>query len=108
MERVERPAHPAGMSNITINQKPTSAFFAQAAISFAVAGVGLLLGIACLPVTGWVRAFLAVGLLYTVTSTFTLSKCVRDQQEANSVVHRVDQARLERFLSEHDPFGTAV
>ena len=96
------------MSNITINQKPTSAFYLQSAISFAVSSLGVLLAIAYLPVTPWVRAFLALGLLYVVTSTFTLAKCVRDQQEANSVVHRVDQARLERFLSEHDPFSAAA
>ena len=94
------------MSNITINQKPTSAFYAQAAISFAVSVTGVLAGIVYLPVTNWMRAFLAVGLLYAVTSTFTLAKCVRDQHEANTVVHRVDEARLERFLSEHDPFRT--
>lgn len=92
------------MSSISINQKPTSAFFAQAAISFGVSSAGMLVGIAYLPVAGWTRSFLAIGLLYAVTSTFTLAKCVRDQHEANSVVHRVDEARLERFLAEHDPF----
>ncbi|HVE94201.1 MAG TPA: YiaA/YiaB family inner membrane protein [Acidimicrobiales bacterium] len=96
------------MANISINQKPTSAFYAQAAISFAVAGAGLLLGIAYLPVSAWTRAFLAFGALYTVTSAFTLAKCVRDQHEANTVVHRVDEARLEKFLQEHDPFNTVV
>jgi hypothetical protein len=96
------------MSAITINQKPTSAFFAQSAISFGVSSVGVLLGIFYLPVPGWTRAFLAVGLLYTITSSFTLAKCVRDQHEASSVVHRVDEARLEKFLSEHDPFTTAA
>jgi hypothetical protein len=29
---------------------------------------------------------------------------VRDQQEAASVWSRVDEARLEKMLSEHDPF----
>jgi hypothetical protein len=57
-----------------------------------------------LPLGGWPRAFLALGLLYVVTSTFTLAKCVRDQQESTSVVSRVDQARLDKFLAEHDPF----
>ncbi len=96
------------MSAITINQKPTSAFFAQSAISFGVSITGVLLGIAYLPVPGWTRSFLAVGLLYTVTSSFTLAKCVRDQHEASTVVHRVDEARLERFLSDHDPFTAAA
>lgn len=100
--------HDARMSTISINQKPTSAFYAQAAISFAVAGSGLLLGIAYLPVGGWIRAFLAFGVLFTVTSCFTLAKCIRDQHEANTVVHRVDEARLEKFLKDHDPFSTVV
>ena len=50
------------------------------------------------------RAFLALGLLYVVTSTFTLAKCVRDHQEAGQVVSRVDQARLDKLLSGHDPY----
>ena len=50
------------------------------------------------------RAFLAVSLLYVVTSTFTLAKCVRDQQEQSRVVQRVDEVRLEKLLAEHDPF----
>ncbi len=99
--------HPRVMANITINQKPTSAFYAQAAISFGVSVTGVLLGIASLPVGTWTRAFLALGLLYAVTSAFSLAKCVRDNHEANSIVHRVDEARLERFLAEYDPLGTA-
>jgi hypothetical protein len=98
--------HADCMANITINQKPTPAFYAQATISFAVSVTGVLLGIAYLPVTSWIRAFLALGLLYAVTSAFTLAKCVRDNHEANSVVHRVDEARLEKFLTEYDPLRT--
>jgi glucosamine--fructose-6-phosphate aminotransferase (isomerizing) len=66
--------------------------------------VAVVAGIACLPVGTWVRAFLTLGLLYVVTSAFTLAKCVRDQQEASAVISRVDQARLEKLLTEYDPF----
>jgi hypothetical protein len=82
----------------------TAAFFAQAALSFGLALVAVAVGIAFLPVDGWVRAFLAVGMLYTVTSAFTLAKCVRDRQEDSYLVSRVDQARLDKLLAEHDPF----
>ena len=37
-----------------------------------------------------------------VTSSFTLAKCIRDQQEATAVTSRVDQARLDKLLAEHD------
>lgn len=82
----------------------TTAFYAQAVISFGLSLAALALGIAYLPVTSWVRSFLAIGLLYVVTSAFTLAKCVRDRQEEAAVVSRVDQARLDKLLAEHDPF----
>jgi hypothetical protein len=74
----------------------------QAAASFAASLVAVGIGIAYLPVSPWVRAFLTVGLLYTVTSAFTLAKCVRDRQEETDVVSRVDQARLDKLLAEQD------
>ncbi len=43
-------------------------------------------------------------LLYVVTSAFTLAKVIRDQQEASAVVNRVDQARLDKLLTDHDPY----
>lgn len=87
-----------------IQQQTTTAYSAQAAISFAVALGAMVVGIAYLPVGPWVRAFLAVGLLYVVTSAFTLAKVIRDRQEAGQVSSRVDQARLDKLLAEHDPF----
>jgi hypothetical protein len=86
----------------------TAAFFAQAALSFGLALSAVAIGIALLPVNGWVRAFLAVGMLFTVTSAFTLAKCVRDRQEDSYLVSRVDQARLDKLLAEHDPFRQAA
>ncbi|WP_424183693.1 YiaA/YiaB family inner membrane protein [Actinokineospora sp. G85] len=84
----------------------TGAFYAQAALSFAIALVTTTVGIAFLPVDPWVRAFLAVGALYTVTSAFTLAKVIRDRQEDAAVSVRIDRARMERLMAEHDPFRT--
>ncbi|WP_033258863.1 MULTISPECIES: YiaA/YiaB family inner membrane protein [Kitasatospora] len=87
-----------------VPQRTTSAYFLQAVASFGFALVALALGIAYLPVSAWMRAFLAVGLLYVVTSAFTLAKVVRDRQEEGALTSRVDQARLEKLISEHDPY----
>lgn len=84
----------------------TNAFYAQAALSFGVALLALVLAVLYLPVDPWVRAFLALGTLYLTTSTFTLAKCVRDAQESQTVVQRIDQARVDKILAEHDPFRT--
>jgi hypothetical protein len=61
-------------------------------------------GIVRLDADAWVRGFLAIAVLYLVTSAFTLAKVIRDRQEAGQLVSRVDQARLEKLLAEHDPF----
>lgn len=107
MAAVVSAAHARGMPQIEHQSPTTAAFHLQAMISFAVSSTAVGLGVASLPVDGWMRAFLAIGVLYIVTSSFTLAKCVRDRHEASSVVHRVDEVRLERILAEHDPFRTA-
>jgi hypothetical protein len=94
--------------DIAPQPKVTAAFYAQATASFGISLVAVSVGIFYLPVGGWIRAFLAVGLLYVVTSAFTLAKCVRDAQESGTVVRRVDQARIDKLISEHDPFHTAT
>jgi hypothetical protein len=88
----------------TVRSSTTAAFLVQAAISFGVSLAACVIGVAYLPVGGWIRAFLALALLYAVTATFTLAKCVRDRQETATVTGRVDQARLDKLLAEHDPF----
>jgi hypothetical protein len=84
--------------------KNTNAFFAQAAISFGVALVAMVFAILYLPVDPWIRAFLGLGIMYVTTSAFTLAKCVRDAQENLTVISRIDQARVDKILAEHDPF----
>lgn len=82
----------------------TAAFYIQSIISFSVSIGSIALAIAYLPADPWVRAFLCIAVLYTVTSTFTLAKCIRDRQEMDQVTNRVDQARLDKLLAQHDPF----
>jgi hypothetical protein len=96
------------MSNQNPTAKNTSAFFAQAGISFGTALLAMLVAVYYLPADPWVKSFLALGTLFLTTSAFTLAKCVRDAQEDNSVLSRLDQARVERVLAEHDPFREVV
>ncbi len=82
----------------------TNAFFLQAGVSFAVALLTMIVAVLYLPVDPWIRAFLGLGTLFLTTSSFTLAKCVRDAQENQYVVARLDQARVDKLLAEHDPF----
>ncbi|MDX2595587.1 MULTISPECIES: YiaA/YiaB family inner membrane protein [Streptomyces] len=92
------------MSDTPVKQQNTAAFYGQAVASFSVAMAATAVGILRLDADAWVRAFLAIAVLYLVTSAFTLAKVIRDRQEAGRIVSRVDQARLEKLLAEHDPF----
>ena len=85
-----------------LRPRTTVAFFVQAAISFAVSLSVTIIGIGYLHDPSVVRAFLALGLRYVVTASFTLAKCIRDRQEEDALVSRVDQARLDKLLSEQD------
>ncbi|HTW16887.1 MAG TPA: YiaA/YiaB family inner membrane protein [Nocardioides sp.] len=84
--------------------KNTTAFFAQAGISFAIALLAMLFAILYLPVDPWVRAFFGMTTLFLTTSAFTLAKCIRDAQDDQYVVTRLDQARVDKILADHDPF----
>ncbi|WP_110183389.1 YiaA/YiaB family inner membrane protein [Nocardioides solisilvae] len=93
------------MSNHTNTPlKNTNAFFVQSGLAFGVALCTLVGAILYLPVDPWIRAFLWMATMFLTTSSFTLAKCVRDAQESQSVASRIDQARVERILAEHDPF----
>lgn len=86
-------------STPTAPLRNTTAFFAQAGISFAVAALAVGIGITYLPVDRWIRGFLAIGALFLVSSSFTLAKCVRDHQEATQGLSALDHARLEGMLA---------
>ncbi|MDQ8703010.1 YiaA/YiaB family inner membrane protein [Streptomyces sp. LHD-70] len=84
----------------------TAAYYGMAVASFAVALAAVVIAVLYMDVDAWIRAFLAIAMLYLVTSSFTLAKVVRDRQEAGALVSRVDQARIEKILADHDPFKT--
>jgi hypothetical protein len=91
-----------GRMSTPLRPRTTTAFYVQAAISFGVSLAVTVIGIGYLADSRWVRAFLALGVLYVVTSSFTLAKCIRDRHEEVSIVSRVDQARLDKLLAEQD------
>ncbi|BBZ19774.1 YiaA/YiaB family inner membrane protein [Mycolicibacterium gadium] len=95
------------MNTLNAPSKNTAAFFLQAAIAFGVSLLGVLGGIVFLPLDMWQRMFLAMTVLFLVTSAFTLAKVIRDQEEAATIRVRLDEARMEKLLAEHNPFTTS-
>lgn len=96
------------MENNTPAPKNTTAYYAQSAIAFGLALFTMLVAIYYLPVDPWPRAFLLLGTVFLTSSAFSLAKCVRDAQETQSVAARLDQARVDRILADHNPWKEAV
>ena len=73
-------------------------------IAFGVSLTAAIIGILYLPIDLWQRGFLGITLLFLTSSTFTLAKVVRDRQELGSVRARIDTARVDKLIAEHDPY----
>ncbi|HZG03235.1 MAG TPA: YiaA/YiaB family inner membrane protein [Streptomyces sp.] len=92
------------MTTPPVQRPMTAAFYVQSVLSFGLSLLAVALGVAYLPLGPWERGFLALGVLFLVSSSFNLAKCVRDRQEMQEVTSRVDKARLDKLITEHDPF----
>ena len=84
------------------HSKDTGAWILFTWISFIVANTMMILGIYHAPVDMWVKGFFLMGLLFTIGSTFTLSKTIRDNAEAQSYHNRVADAKTEHLMTNYD------
>ncbi len=83
--------------HITIQQDSSAwQFFAR--VSFAVSLLATTLGIYVMPAHIWVKGYLAMGLYFTVASTFTLAKTMRDEHEATKLIKKLGEVKTEKML----------
>lgn len=92
------------MKHSKLPQTHTTAWIFQTWISFILAVSATSIGILYLPVNSWVKGYLGMGLMFSIGSTISLSKTIRDVEESKRLLSRVDEAKLEKFLAGHDPF----
>ena len=90
------------MNKKSLNQDHSSAWIAQTWISFVISISATALGIVYLPVDGWTKGFMGMGLTFTVGSTISLTKTQRDIHEGKKLTSKIEEARVERILTEHN------
>ena len=88
--------------NENLINKNTSAWRFQVWTIFAISVVGTVLGITYLAVDVWIKAFLAMGYVSSVSACFTLSKTIRDDFEAEKLINRISSAKTEKILTEYE------
>jgi hypothetical protein len=83
------------------SQKDSNAWVLQTWLSF-VLSIGITsAGIVNLPVDIWVKGFMAMGLSFSVGSTFSLAKTQRDLHESSKLTSKIEEAKVEQILSQH-------
>lgn len=85
------------------SQAHSGAWIFQAWISFILAISATAVGIVYLPVDHWAKGFMGMGLIFSVGSTFNVAKTTRDLHESKKFAARLDEARVERLIKEHNP-----
>jgi hypothetical protein len=82
----------------------SSAWVVQVWISFILSVTATAVGIAYTPTDHWARAYLGMGLMFSVGSSLSLAKTTRDIHESKRFISRIDEVKLERLMAEHGPF----
>lgn len=91
------------MKNLTPQPNHSYAWMIQSWSAFLLSTSIMTIGIIYLPVNAWIKGYLGMGLAFTISSTISLSKTVRDEHEAKKLIAKVDEARVEKLLADHHP-----
>jgi hypothetical protein len=90
------------MNRTHASQGDSTAWIAQTWISF-VMSIGITAtGITYLPVDAWVKGFMGMGLTFSVASSFSLAKTQRDLHESKRIMSKIEEAKVEQLLSNHN------
>lgn len=81
-------------------QKDSAAWIFQTWAAFSLSLAMTTIGIVNLPVDNWVKGYM--GMAFSVGSTFTLAKTMRDLHESRKMVARIDEAKVEKLLAGND------
>ena len=67
-------------------------------LSFVAALAMVVVGIILMPIDLAMKGYLAMGVAMLIQSCITLTKTLRDNDEAGKLVNRIEDARTERLL----------
>jgi hypothetical protein len=84
------------MNNVNVHHSPAWVVFTY--VSFAAALAMVVVGIILMPIDLAMKGYLAMGVIMLIQSCVTLTKTIRDNDEAGKLVSRIEDARTERLL----------
>ncbi len=81
--------------------KNSSAFYFLAWASFVISFAGVGLGLAFMEAVWSVKAFFGMSYLFSVSSCFMVAKVVRDKQEEESLISKVEKAKTQQLINKY-------
>ncbi len=84
------------MNNANLHHSPAWVVFTY--VSFAAALAMVIVGIMLMPIELGMKGYLAMGVAMLIQSCITLTKTIRDNDEAGKLVNRIEDAKTERLL----------
>lgn len=91
--------------DLSLPQEHSAAWVFQTWSAFLLSTSAVAIGVIFLPVNGWMKGYMGVGFAFSIASTMSLSKTVRDIDDNKRFTARVDEARVEKLLSDHHPLN---
>ncbi len=82
-------------------QDHSTAWIIQTWLTFILSVGATSVGILYLPVDNWIKGYMGMGLLFTVGSTISMTKTQRDIYESHKLTARIEEAKVEKLLTEH-------
>lgn len=89
------------MSRNNVVQDHSNIWVFQTWAAFILSVTATTLGVINLPVDPWVKGFMGMGIIFTVSSSITLSKTQRDLHEGKKISSKIEEAKVEKLLAEH-------
>jgi hypothetical protein len=84
------------MNNANLHHSPAWVVFTY--VSFVAALAMVIVGIILMPIDLAMKGYLAMGVAMLIQSCITLTKTIRDNDEAGKLVNRIEDAKTERLL----------
>ena len=78
----------------------SSAWVAFTYATFLLALGMIAIGVVMMPIEFYMKAFLGMAVVMLVQSCITLTKTLRDNEEATKLAYRIEDAKTERLLKE--------
>ncbi len=81
-------------------QSHSSGWLFYVKASFVASLVAMGAGILFMPMDLRVQGYFAISALFLISSSFTLAKTMRDEHESQRLIHKINEAKTNKIISE--------